>query len=79
MPKLPIVKSSQIIKILIKIGFKKIRQKGSHCFFFRKEDNKAVIVPIHNKDLGKGLTRKILNEINLSVEEFINWLHNHNK
>jgi len=52
-----------------------VRQKGSHGFFYRKSDNKATVIPIHNKDIGRGLTRKILNEINLSVDEFIKLLH----
>jgi len=75
MPKLPIIKPLVLIKILKKINFIEIRQKGSHKFFYRQKDNKATVVPIHSKDIGRGLLRKILNEINLSVDEFIQLLH----
>lgn len=74
MPKLPIVKPKKLIKVLHKLGFSEARQKGSHRFFYRQKDNRATVVPIHTKDIGRGLTRKILNEINLSVEEFIKLL-----
>jgi len=75
MPKLPIIKPLTLIRILKKINFVEIRQKGSHKFFYRRKDNKATIVPVHSKDIGRGLLRKILNEINLSVDEFIQLLH----
>jgi len=75
MPKLPIIRSTKFIKILNKLGFIMVRQKGSHGFFYRKSDDKATVIPIHNKDISRGLTRKILNEINLSVDEFVKLLH----
>ena len=75
MPKLPIIRPTKFIKILTKLGFVEVRQRGSHRFLYRKSDNKATVIPIHNKDIGRGLTRKILNEINLSVEEFVELLH----
>lgn len=74
MPKLPVVKPKQLIKLLHKLGFQEIRQKGSHKFFYRRSDKKSTLVPYHSKDLGKGILKKILNEINLSVEEFIKLL-----
>ena len=32
MPKLPVLKAPELIKILNKMGFESIRQKGSHVF-----------------------------------------------
>ena len=75
MPKLPIVKPKKLIQVLNKMGFTHIRQKGSHAIFLRKKDGVLTIVPIHSKDIGRGLLRKILNEIDLSVDEFIKLLH----
>ena len=75
MPKLPIVKPQKLVQILRKLGFTMMRQKGSHAFFIRTKDNITTVVPIHTKDVGRGLLRKILHEINLSVEEFVNLLH----
>jgi len=33
MTKLPLLKPNQLTRILIKLGFKLIRQEGSHMFF----------------------------------------------
>ena len=70
MPRLPSLKARELIKVLHKLEFYEIRQKGSHRFFYRDKDNRATSVPIHTKDIGRGLLRKILNEINISPEEF---------
>jgi len=74
MPKLPIVKPKKFIKALQKLGFQEIRQTGSHKFFFREKDGKSTVIPYHNKDIGKGLLKQILHDIDLSVEEFIKLL-----
>lgn len=74
MPKLPSIKPKQLIRVLHKIGFIEIRQKGSHIFFYRERDRRATSIPYHQKDLGKGLLRSILNQVNLTTDEFIKLL-----
>jgi len=70
MSKLSPLKSRKIIKILRKLGFTQIRQKGSHAFFSHK-DGRTTVVPIHpTRQIGVGLLRSILNDINISPEEF---------
>lgn len=69
MPKLPVINHKKLEKVLKGLGFEEIRQKGSHAFFKRFIDGKTTVVPRHNGDLGKGLLRKILNEIDLSISE----------
>jgi predicted RNA binding protein YcfA (HicA-like mRNA interferase family) len=51
-----------------KLGFSKRDAEGSHVFF-KHEDGRTTVIPIHNRELSKGLLRKILNDIQLSVEE----------
>jgi len=68
MPKLPVVSAKQLIKILKDLGFVETRQKGSHKFF-KHLDGRVTSVPFHSGDLGKGLLRKILNQIKISPEE----------
>jgi predicted RNA binding protein YcfA (HicA-like mRNA interferase family) len=71
MPKLPTVNATETINALEKIGFQIVRQKGSHVRM-KHEDNRVVTIPIHgNKNLGKGLLRKILRDTELTVEEFL--------
>lgn len=69
MPKLVPLKPRQLVKILIFLGFKKRDAKGSHVFFAHS-DGRTTVIPIHNRDLSKGLLRKILNDIQLSIEEY---------
>lgn len=70
MSKLPILKARQLIKILKKLDFSQVRQKGSHIFFSHP-DGRTTVVPFHqSKTIGKGLLRSILNDINISPEEF---------
>ena len=68
MPKLPVVSAKQLIKILKDLEFFETRQKGSHKFF-KHADGRVTSVPFHTEDLGKGLLRKILNQIKISPEE----------
>ena len=60
-----------MVKILDRIGFKEIRQKGSHKVF-KHQDGRTTIIPFHDEDLGRGLIRKILRDIEMSVEEYEN-------
>ena len=68
MPKRPVVTAKQLIKILKDSEFTETRQKGSHKFF-KHADGRITSVPFHAGDLGKGLLRKILNQIKISPEE----------
>ncbi|MFA5855413.1 MAG: type II toxin-antitoxin system HicA family toxin [Candidatus Gracilibacteria bacterium] len=69
MPKLIPIRPRKFIKILFDLGFCQRDAEGSHVFF-RHKDGRTTVVPIHNKDLSRGLLRKILNDIQLSVEEY---------
>ena len=72
MKKIPVLKSEELMRFLEAIGFKKVRQKGSHIRF-KHEDGKATTVPFHKgKEIPRGLLRKIVREdLGLSLEEFI--------
>ena len=69
MSKLTIISSKDMVKILENLGFEEIRQKWSHKFFFHN-DGRTTIVPYHGEDLGRGLIRKILRDIEITVEEY---------
>jgi len=68
--KFPVVKSRDLEKVLFKLGFNKVRQKGSHAFY-RHNDGRYTTIPHHpSRDLSPILLLKILKEINLSREKF---------
>ena len=78
MSKLPQISGKDVVKVLLKIGFKMVSQKGSHAKLVRKtnDQNQSVIIPMH-KVLKKGTLRNgILKPINLNVDQFIEILKN---
>jgi len=68
--KLPIVDAKTMEKLLLKLGFERVRQKGSHVFY-RHPDGRTTTLPHHpGRDLAKPLIREILREIELTPEQF---------
>jgi predicted RNA binding protein YcfA (HicA-like mRNA interferase family) len=72
MPKLPVLKSKELISALLKDGFIKIRTKGSHIQF--KKANLLVTVPFHNKDLSQETLKSILRQARMTVEDLVELL-----
>ena len=70
MTRLPIVSAKTMEALLRRLGFKAVRQKGSHVFY-RHEDGRSTTVPHHSgRDLSRPLIAEVLREIKLSAEEF---------
>ena len=61
MGKYPVLKPAELIKVLKKIGFIEVRQRGSHIQF-RHPDGRGTTVPNHKgKDISPILLKLILN------------------
>lgn len=69
--RLPILKPRDIIRILKRIGFVEARTTGGHLILVNKESKKIIPVPIHNKDIKRGLLISIIKQTELTPEEFI--------
>lgn len=65
---LPILRPTELIRIVERQGFIKDRQSGSHAIF-QHPDGRWTSIPIHRKTIGKGLLRKILRDIQLEPED----------
>ena len=72
MSKLPQLTAVELIKILLRIGFKALRQEGSHIFL-RHDDGRTTVVPNRpGRKLDRGLLNKIIRkDIQISREEFM--------
>ncbi|MEB3308875.1 MAG: type II toxin-antitoxin system HicA family toxin [Snowella sp.] len=71
MSKIPVLKPQEVIRILEKLGFVEVRQRGSHKQF-RHEDGRGTTVPCHKgRDISPTLLRTIASDINLTLEEFL--------
>ncbi|MCL2035769.1 MAG: type II toxin-antitoxin system HicA family toxin [Oscillospiraceae bacterium] len=57
--------SKQMLKFVIENGCREVRQRGSHIFIEHTETGKTTVIPMHCKDLGKGLEQKILKDLGL--------------
>jgi len=72
--RLPVVDGSEVVKALQRIGFVIQRQRGSHVFM-KHVDGRATVVPVHKgESLGPGMLLKIMHDIELTREEFIDLL-----
>jgi len=69
MSRLKIITSVQMCKLLDSIGFVAIRQRGSHKFY-RHNDGRTTIIPMHTGDLDRSLIRKILKDIELTIDDY---------
>lgn len=64
-------KPKEVIRILEKLGFIQKRQTGSHLIMYHPLKKLIIPVPMHAKDLKKGLLRGIIKQANSSEEEFL--------
>ena len=74
MPKVTPIDPYKLIKLLSKLGFKPIRQRGSHVILVNAQGVR-IVVPIHpGKKIKPGLIRVILTEVGLTREEYFKLL-----
>ena len=72
MGRLPVLKSREVIALLIEHGFVEVRQRGSHKQF-RHADGRGTTVPVHQgRDISPILLRKIAEDIGMTVEKLLN-------
>jgi predicted RNA binding protein YcfA (HicA-like mRNA interferase family) len=73
--RLPRVSAIEVIRVLEKIGFTLARQSGSHKIY-KNADGLRATVPYHGSTILKPKTLKsILNDAELTVDEFIEHLN----
>jgi len=70
MSRVPMVSFKMMERVLLRLGFEIVRQKGSHVFY-RHPDGRTTTLPNHpGRDLARPLLRETLREIELSPEQF---------
>lgn len=70
MSKLKLIDAKTMEKLLLKLDFVRVRQKGSHVLY-RHVDGRTTTVPFHiSRELARPLIRQIISEINLSVDDY---------
>lgn len=66
MPKLPVVSGKGLIKVLTKLGYETVRQRGSHVRLTKPTANgdHNITVPVH-KEMAKGTLHDIISKVSL--------------
>jgi len=68
---IPVLKPREIVALLEILGFREVRQRGSHKQF-RHADGRCTTVPFHaGRDISPILLRQISKDIGLTVEELL--------
>ncbi|MCM1320867.1 MAG: type II toxin-antitoxin system HicA family toxin [Bacteroides sp.] len=66
--KYPILPPNEIIKVLEKIGFRYVSQKGSHLKY--SDGSHVVIIPNHS-EIARGTLHSILQQAGIGIETFL--------
>jgi predicted RNA binding protein YcfA (HicA-like mRNA interferase family) len=67
-PRLPVLSGAALIKILKKVGFEEVRQRGSHVSL--KKGEYKTVVPLHN-ELAPGTLLGIIKQCGLTRDDLI--------
>ena len=68
MPKLPVLSGADVIKALERLGFERLRQRGSHVILRRGEV--GTVVPLH-REVKTGTLAGILRQAGVTQDEFL--------
>lgn len=73
MPKLPRLKSKELINILTQLGFEKVRHKGTSHIILRHTDGRRTTIPFHggNANIPIGTLRAIIRDVDISSDELV--------
>jgi predicted RNA binding protein YcfA (HicA-like mRNA interferase family) len=67
----PVLKPREVVSLLERLGFREVRQRGSHKQF-RHADGRVTTVPVHGgRDISPILLRHIVHDLGLTLEEFL--------
>lgn len=71
MSKLNPLTAKKMVKMLYRLGFRELRARGNHHYFFNPLTKKTASVPIHgNEELSIDILKEILRDIDLPIEEY---------
>ena len=73
--RLPVLRPGELIRALERLGFRRTRKSAGGHQRFVHPDGRRTTVPVHKgKTIGRGLLRKILRDVGVSVEELLRHL-----
>jgi len=68
---IPVLSPREVIALLEALGFREVRQRGSHKQF-RHQDGRCTTVPVHgSRDISPLLLRQLAKDIGITVDELL--------
>lgn len=68
MPELPVVSGTDVVRALERLGFRVVRQRGSHVML--RKGAAGCVVPLH-RELKRGTLGGVLRQSGVDSDEFI--------
>lgn len=70
MSQLLLIKRKLMERLLIRMGFNKLYQKGNHAYY-KHDDGRVTTLPCqHGRKLAPSLVKEILREIEIDIDQF---------
>jgi predicted RNA binding protein YcfA (HicA-like mRNA interferase family) len=67
--RLPAVKPQELIRVLERRGWQLTRTRGSHYVFKHPEFANRIVVPVHGRELKRGILTAIIKDTGISRDE----------
>ena len=70
MPKVPLLKPKEVIRVFKKFGWVVARSSGSHIILTKEGNISTLSIPNHN-EIARGTLRALIDKSGLTIEDFI--------
>lgn len=71
MTRLPVIRSRDCVKALVRLGFRLRRQTGSHIVLRREAPPRWTVVVPNHAELDRGTLKSILEQAHLRLDELV--------
>lgn len=71
---IPILTPKRLLAIMLKAGFRIVRQKGSHIWLTNPITRKSTTIAMHTKDFSRKMITTILKQAGISIQELLRLL-----
>jgi predicted RNA binding protein YcfA (HicA-like mRNA interferase family) len=70
MDHLPSLTPKKLLRVLGKLGFVVDHYRGGHAYLTHPRRGLRTCIPMHNREISRGLLKTILKQVQISTEEF---------
>ncbi len=74
MPPLPSVSGDEAVRAFERLGYERVRQRGSHIRLKPGDAGRKPLTVPRKKELKRGMLRSLIRDAGITVEEFIELL-----